>query len=154
MSVSANYKRRSTCWNPTSWSTRCRWNASDFGALWILNNSFDFTTFVSPCVCTKSKTSIWIVNQTWHGELQYLVSPSQQTTLERRKNSSAYGKSNGSPFTGLLSAKQGGNTNCSAHFETRTWNTHQSSWSGKYWRPAKRCPSLLFYGVRSRFLTG
>ncbi|XP_056298255.1 coiled-coil domain-containing protein 149-A isoform X2 [Pseudoliparis swirei] len=29
-----------------------------------------------------------------------------KTTLERRKNSSAYGKSNGSPFTGLLSAKQ------------------------------------------------
>lgn len=40
--------------------------------------------------------------------------PSAQTALERRKNSSTYGKSNSSPLTGVLSAKQGENTNCSA----------------------------------------
>ena len=43
-----------------------------------------------------------------------LFFPSAQTALERRKNSSTYGKSNSSPLTGVLSAKQGENTNCSA----------------------------------------
>lgn len=49
-----------------------------------------------------------------HSELYSLVFPSAQTALERRKNSSTYGKSNSSPLTGVLSAKQGENTNCSA----------------------------------------
>ncbi|TNN55369.1 Coiled-coil domain-containing protein 149-B [Liparis tanakae] len=39
-------------------------------------------------------------------DVDALCMENRPTTLERRKNSSAYGKSNGSPLTGLLSAKQ------------------------------------------------
>lgn len=62
MTVSANYKRRWTCWNPTSWSTRYRWKRlllkckckSDFGAYESRWNSFDFTKFTFFCIHATS----------------------------------------------------------------------------------------------------
>uniref|UniRef100_A0A3B5AJQ5 Coiled-coil domain containing 149 n=1 Tax=Stegastes partitus TaxID=144197 RepID=A0A3B5AJQ5_9TELE len=55
-----------------------------------------------------SKEAAFIQNahQTRQDELHSLVFLSPQTALERRKNSSTYGKSNSSPLTGVLSAKQ------------------------------------------------
>lgn len=68
-----------------------------------------FTKFVF--LCTYSERTRGYFNLYCTSSTAFFDLP--QTALERRKNSSAYGKSNSSPLTGVLSAKQGENTNLS-----------------------------------------
>lgn len=77
---------------------------------------YDFFKSVFFCMCTQPKSGCFDLKCLSNVAQRALFScfPSAQTALERRKNSSTYGKSNSSPLTGVLSAKQGENTNCSA----------------------------------------